>query len=178
MERTGNYHLPPYDKFPELETENLLMRQIRLDDVDDGMVEIAYFDGQKASDQTETVEMIEKIEGLYVTGDLIHWGIFQKTDGALVGSCGYYRGFKDGAGEIGGILRPEYRHQGVMQPAIEAAIRFAFETMGLQEVFAITSKENQPAQKLLEKLGFAYESDYKEKNLRYIYQGEFLAYRA
>lgn len=164
-------NLPPYSNFPNLETSKLLLRQISLDDVEGGMVEIAYFDGVKATDLDGTVEMVEKIEGLYAQGELIHWGIFEKESGALMGSCGYYRGFKAGAGELGGILRSAYRNKGVMKPAMELAIQFAIETMGLSSVFAITSKENIPAQKLLTKLGFVFQDDFEENSLRYIFQG-------
>ena len=165
----NNLNLPPYNSFPVLETDNLLLRQVNLDDVDDNMVEISYFDGVKATDIKGSIEMIEKMHGLYAQGGILHWGIYEKATGALVGSCGYYRGFENGAGELGGILRKPYRNKGLMVPAMNAVIEFAFETIGLQEIFAVTSKENIPAQKLLGKLGFIFQRDHDEKNLRYVY---------
>ncbi len=161
-------NLPPYHPFPVLETAELLLRRINLEDVDDGMVEIAYFDGTKATDVKGTIEMVEKIEGIYAQGGMIHWGIFEKESGDLVGSCGYYRGFKDGIGELGGILRSAYRNKGLMAPAMEAVIDFAFKSMGLNRVMAITSKKNIAAQKLLDKLGFVYQEDFEETNLKYV----------
>jgi ribosomal-protein-alanine N-acetyltransferase len=162
--------LPPYESFPNLETEELLLRRLTLADVDERMVEIGYFSGEKATTEEEAGVMLEKIEALYTQGELMHWGIFSKETGDLVGSCGFYRGFEGGRGEAGGILRAQYRNQGIMQPAIAAIVTFALDTMGLSEIFAVTSKENPAAQKLLIKLGFVYERDHDEKNLRYVYQ--------
>lgn len=82
--------------------------------------------------------------------------IIQKSDGAKIGICGLYdREGLDGI-DIGFALLPEYEKFGFAFEATSKLKQAAFEVFGLPEILAITSQDNIPSQKLINKLGFEF----------------------
>lgn len=103
--------LPPYDKFPCISDDKILLRQIQFSDIND-IVEISFYDSIQATALTEAIEMHAKINMDYSNGNSIHWGIADKLTNKIIGTCGYYRGLDKGEGELGCVLLPQYRGQG------------------------------------------------------------------
>ena len=147
-------NLPPYKYFPHLTSRELLLREVREEDLP-FLVEISFYDGRKAENISEAREMQMRIDKDYEHGESIHWVIMQKNSEKILGTCGYYRGFKGETGELGCILLPEFYGFGFMSRAMRMAIEFGFKKMELQRILAITSEENLPAQKLLQGLNFS-----------------------
>lgn len=79
--------------------------------------------------------------------------ILQKTDGQKIGMCGLY----DRAGlegiDIGFAFLPEFEGKGFAYEASLQLKNAAFNEFGVDELLAITTKDNYSSQKLLEKLG-------------------------
>jgi ribosomal-protein-alanine N-acetyltransferase len=100
------------------------------------------------------MEMQEKIDNDYQEGNSIHWGIIDNASGDIVGTCGYYRGFYGGAGELGCVLLPRFQGQGFMTAALQLAINFGIGQMMLRRIWAATATENHKAGKLFERLNF------------------------
>ncbi|MEX2501137.1 MAG: GNAT family N-acetyltransferase [Trueperaceae bacterium] len=69
-------------------------------------------------------------------GDTVHWVARLLGDSRPVGTCGFYRGFADGEGEIGYVLLPAHRGRGLMGEAVAAAVAFGFASLGLRAVVA------------------------------------------
>lgn len=161
-------NLPPYPAFPVLSAENLVLREIQDADIQH-ILEISFYDGKQAETVEEAAEMQEKINRNYRDGESIHWGIADKNSNRIVGTCGYYRGLANGAGELGCILLPAYRGKGYMSLALQLAIRFGREVVGLQRIFAITSRENERAILLLERLGFVKTTTQEAEELTFDY---------
>jgi [ribosomal protein S5]-alanine N-acetyltransferase len=145
--------LPPYNKFPVLISEDLILRKFEAKDIPQ-LLPISYYDGIKAETEAEAAEMLQKINRDYLKGESIHWGIEDRTLGEIIGTCGYYRGFKNKTGELGCILLPQFYGFGLMTRAMRLAIDFGFKTIVLKRITAITSEENFSAQKLLHRLNF------------------------
>ncbi len=145
--------LPPYATFPKLTAAGLWLRQLTDEDLPD-ILEISFYDARPATSVAEAATMLRRIEADYARGDCLHWGLAEPQTGRVVGTLGFYRGFPGGIGEIGCVLRPAWRGRGLMQPALAAVIEFGLETMGLQSIVALTTAQNIPAQRLVEKLGF------------------------
>ncbi len=89
----------PFDDLPELETERLLLRRMRLDDAE---AMFAYASDPEVTRYVlwETHRSIEDSEGFlrvategYARGDFGGWGIVLKEDGAFVGTCGVDVGY-------------------------------------------------------------------------------------
>ncbi len=151
-------HLPPYNIFPTLHAQQITLREILPSDLDD-ILEISVYDGKRAADTAEALVILQRIERDYHNGDSVHWGIADKNSNVIMGTCGYYRGLRDGTGELGCVLRPAFRGQGVMTEAMQAAIDFGRQQMGLEHIIAITTGENLKAISLLERLQFVRVTD-------------------
>lgn len=158
--------LPPYDKFPSISDDKILLRQIRFSDIND-IIEISFYNSIQATSLTQAIEMQEKINEDYNNGNSIHWGIVDKLTNKIVGTCGYYRGFDKGEGELGCVLLPQYRGQGYMTFAILLAIEFGLNAIGLKRIWAITTKQNVKAIKLIEKLNFIKIADLDDNEVEY-----------
>ncbi|WP_276496512.1 GNAT family N-acetyltransferase [Pontibacter litorisediminis] len=85
-----------------------------------------------------------------------NYTVIRKADGAKLGTCGLYDREGLTGIDIGFAFLPQHEKQGY---AFEAACKLkdaAFEHFGLKHLCAITTKDNQASQKLLEKLGLRY----------------------
>lgn len=159
-------NLPPYNPFPELSAGKVLLREIQDSDIPD-IVAISRYDALPAKDVADASAMQAKINQNYLDGHSIHWGIADKTSNRIVGTCGYYRGLAEGAGELGCILLPEFTGKGYMHEALQLAIEFGIQRIGLKRIFAITTRQNAPAIKLLERLGFVKIADLEDDEIEY-----------
>ena len=145
--------LPPYTIFPAIKGNRVSLREIQQADLK-GLMEISFYNGIQATTMDEAITMQHKINADYLSGNSIHWCITDNETQNVVGTCGYYRGFKNGAGELGCVLLEKYRGQGFMAAALYLAINFGLHTMGLEKIFAGTTKQNIKAVQLLTKLNF------------------------
>lgn len=158
--------LPPYDEFPSISDDKILLRQIQFSDIND-LIEISFYDSIQATTLKHATEMQSKINEDYINGNSIHWGIADKMTNKIVGTCGYYRGLDKGEGELGCVLLPQYRGQGYMTFAMMLAIKFGLNNIGLKRIWAITTKQNDKAIKLIEKLNFIKIADLDNNEIVY-----------
>jgi ribosomal-protein-alanine N-acetyltransferase len=156
---------------PDLETERLLLRKMRLDDAE---AVFAY-----ASDPEVTryvlwethlsVEDSKKVLRLategYARGDFGGWGVVLKDDGAFVGTCGVDVGYAPdhARAELGYVLSREHWGMGLMPEAVRAVIRFGFERMGLNRMEARCIAENTASARVMEKAGMTLEGTLRER---------------
>ena len=131
------------------------------------LLEISYYDAKQAKNVEQAIEMQAKIDKDYADGNSIHWGIEELSTNKIVGTCGYYRGLDKGEGELGCVLLPQFRGQGFMTNAMQLAIDFGLKNMELKRIWAITSKENNHAIKLLERINFIKLTDLPDDEIEY-----------
>ena len=112
----------------------------------------------------------EKIYGIQ------YWPVFELETGGFAGCCGL-RPYKSSEKiyEIGFHLIPEYWGKGYGKEAAEAMIKYAFEELFAEKLFAGHNPANTASARLLTKLGFIYTGDeyYKPTGLyhpSYIYE--------
>jgi ribosomal-protein-alanine N-acetyltransferase len=158
--------LPPYDNFPSISDDKVLLRQILFSDIDE-IIEISFYDAIQATTIKQATEMQTKINEDYLEGNSIHWGIADKLTNKIVGTCGYYRGLDKGEGELGCVLLPKYRGKGFMTSALLLAIEFGLHDIGLRRIWAITTKQNEKAIKLIEKLNFFKIAELDDNEVEY-----------
>lgn len=162
--------LPPYDLYPTVANETVRLRPIQGSDIAE-VVEISFYDARPAQSIEQALEMQGRIDEDYARGDSIHWGIEDLGTGRLVGTCGYYRGFADATGELGCVLRPAFRGRGFMTQAMGLAIAFGRAQMGLARIIAVTTRDNRPAIRLLERLHFRRVSESTDGDLTFDLDG-------
>lgn len=157
---------PPYNTFPIVSNDKITLNQIQNSDVID-LIEISYYDAVQAKTVEQAIEMNSKINKDYEVGNSIHWGIFDNKTNKIVGTCGYYRGFENGKGELGCVLLPQFRGQGFMTDAMQLAIVFGLKNMNLKTIWAITSQQNRKAIQLLERLQFKKIQDLEDNDVEF-----------
>ncbi len=158
--------LPPYSIFPNISGDKVSLRQIQVSDMDE-LVEISFYDAVQAKTVQEASEMQTKIDKDYLDGNSVHWGIVDNLSDRIVGTCGYYRGFENGKGELGCVLLPHYRGKGFMTSAMSLAIEFGLNTIGLKRIWAVTSQNNTQAIALLERLDFRKIAELADNEVEY-----------
>lgn len=87
--------------------------------------------------------------------ELFYWVITKTGEDKLIGTiCLFEFSGNLKKCEIGYELLPEYQHQGIMIEAIENVKEYALKILELKTIDAITHKDNQSSNKLLQKLNF------------------------
>jgi len=152
--------------FPRLETERLVLRQIRASDAD---ALFAFFSDEEVSSKRhrsveESQAFIHQLQRWYQTRENVEWGITRKGDDMLIGTCGFYA-FDEGfhRAEIGYELLKACWRQGIMSEALTAILTFAFTAMGLHRIEAVVDEGNERSQGLLRKLGFVHEGTLRQR---------------
>jgi ribosomal-protein-alanine N-acetyltransferase len=158
-----------FDTFPHLETERLALRELRSDDAESlfavlGDEEVTeFYDDEVFRDVSEASEQIEAWAAGFRTRRGVRWGIAQRENGEIIGTCGYY-GFhrRHKRAGIGYELARSFWQQRIMTEALGAIIEFGFKRIGLNRIEAVVMVENEGSVKLLEGLGFHQEGVLRE----------------
>ncbi len=145
-----------------IETERLLLRDWRIDDVDD-LYEYAKnpnvgpHGGWKPHESK--VESLEIMQSLFLE-KYDCWAIVYKESGKVIGSIGYENDVRRpgiNCKELGYALDEGHWGRGIMTEAAGAVIRFAFDTMELDMVSVYRSPLNRRSGRVIEKNDFHYE---------------------
>jgi len=79
----------------------------------------------------------------------------RKANGTLVGVCGLV-GVTEEVAELGFWIGKPFWNCGYATAAGRETVHFAFETVGIDRVFARPLERNAPSRRVLEKLGFTF----------------------
>ena len=145
--------LPPYETFPCLDDDKILLRQVKFSELNE-LIEITFYGQIQAKTLQEAEEMQVKINKDYFAGKSIQRAIEDKLTNKIVGTFGYHSGMDKGEGQLGAVLLPQYEGKGYMSAALELAIKFGINHIGLHRIWAVTTKQNERAIKLLSRLHF------------------------
>ena len=167
-----------FSPFPILQTANLILRQIHLEDANEvfeirSNPETMKFIPRPLAETIEDAQkFITECNTSIEKNELINWAIAQKEDNKLIGMIGFFRMQPENfRGEIGYILNPEFHGKGIMKEASDEAIKFGFEQMNFHSIEAVIDPENSASEKLLQKCGFEKEAHFKEN---FFYNNQFL----
>ncbi|MBB2950559.1 MULTISPECIES: GNAT family N-acetyltransferase [Sphingobacterium] len=150
------------DNYAELSDERILLRKVEATDIP-ALAAISFYDGIQASDIAMAFAMQTKIDQDILNGNSFHWCIIDRLSGQVVGTCGYYRGLESGEGELGCVLLSPFRGKGYMSHAMRLAITFGQKSLRLGRIWAVTTKGNLQAIKLLERLNFIKTADHDDE---------------
>lgn len=146
---------------PVLETERLVLRRWRLDDLEpfaalnaDPMV-MEYFAGPL--DREASDAFVKRIEEHFERRGFGLWAIEVRATGEFAGLTGLaVPGFQapfTPAVEIGWRLAHRYWGRGYAPEAAAAALDFGFGELGLREIVSFTVPANRRSRRVMEKLG-------------------------
>ena len=155
---------------PTLETERLLLRGFREDDLaahaailSDPIV-MKYFGGHLFGREESWRRLLGGV-GLWQLQGVGLLAAQRKSDGKMIGHVGlfdYHREIEpsiEGKPELGYIFAAEVHGQGVAREACDAMLEWADQNVDADETVAIISIGNDPSMKLAERLGFERQPD-------------------
>jgi ribosomal-protein-alanine N-acetyltransferase len=169
---------PNFSPFPELTTERLLLRCIKMTDAPELFIlrsldtTMQYIDREKMISIEQAEEFIKKILGSLEANEGIMWCItLKEKPETLIGTIGHWRLMKQHyRSEVGYMLHPDYWKKGIMKEALQEIIKFGFDIMKLHSMEAHIDPVNTASAYVLEKAGFIREAYFKED---FFYKGRF-----
>ena len=162
MKREALLHI--FSHMPTLETERLLLRPMRVCDTEDMYAyakdpEVTqYLLWRPHASPAYTRSYLEYLAGRYRLGEHYEWGMIHKESGRMIGTCGFAAiDCQHNCGELGYVLNPAYRGQGLGTEAAERVLAFGFAELGLHRIEARYMVENTASARVMEKLGMRFE---------------------
>ena len=150
-----------FTPFPILTTERLTLRQLS---TDDGQSIFAlrsdpeinkYLDRQPSKTMEDAISFIKKINDNIEKNISIYWAITLTDSQIIVGTiCLFDFSDEKNKCEIGYELLTDFQGQGIMKEAAEEVTGYAFQTMRLQKIEALTHIRNRNSIRFLTKSGF------------------------
>lgn len=167
----------PFARFPTLETERLILRELRDEDLvaahrmlSDPEV-MRYVGKAPHRELSETQAFLTKNRDVFRDRTGVRWAITHRGSGAFIGSCGHWRLIKEHRrSEIGYDLSREHWGQGLMQEALTAVLRFGFTRLDLHSAEAQIDPANDRSRRVLERLGFRQDGLLREN---FYFAGQF-----
>jgi len=162
------------NKFLELESERLVLKEISMNDLDflfkiRNNEDNNKFIGRKKSSLEEVQQFIIDRIVDFKEKKGITWMIYNKESKQNIGSvCFWNFNFENNSAEIGYELVSEFQGKGFMQEALSKVINFGFNELNLQTIEAFTDENNKSSINALLKFNFVQKTDFelnKEENL-------------
>ena len=155
---------------PTLETERLILRAFRKDDLDAhaatlGDGEVMRHIGGKPLNREDSWRRLLSGIGMWSTIGMGPWAVERKSDGRMVGHLGFFQFEREmspliiGEPEMGWIFDRSVHGQGIAFEACSAALDWAEREIGAESYPAIIDLDNAPSMKLAERLGFVRQAD-------------------
>ena len=155
---------------PRIETERLILREFRAGDLDAhsatlGDEEIMRHIGGKPVNREDSWRRLLMGVGMWSMIGMGPWAVEQKSDGRMVGHCGFFQFQRDmtpsilGEPEMGWIFDRSVHGQGIAFEACSAALDWADRALNAQSYPAIIDLMNAASMKLAERLGFVRQAD-------------------
>jgi ribosomal-protein-alanine N-acetyltransferase len=146
----------------EIQTSQLHLRPYRMKDIDDlhrlwtdPKVRKYLWDDIVIS-REQAASVVQSSISCFKTHDFGQWLVLSRSEGSLVGFCGF-RFFGDQREiELLYGVAPAYWGRGLATEAARAALRYGFEECGFERVYAGADPPNTASFRVMEKLGMTF----------------------
>lgn len=146
--------------FPQLHTERLILRKI---DVDDIPALVKYANNKKISDyvlnipypynEPDAVFRISYVVQGFKKKERYVFSIIHKERGELIGEIGLHLPENNKVAQLGYWIGEPFWNQGIATEAIKAVLKFGFDKLELDRIFASVHVDNEASAKVLTKNG-------------------------
>ncbi|MBQ7319164.1 MAG: GNAT family N-acetyltransferase [Clostridia bacterium] len=161
-----------FSHMPELSTERLLLRRMRVTDAED-MHRYAcrsevtrYLLWSPHPDLSYTREYLQYLNTRYAAGTFYDWAVTLRSNGRMIGTCGFTTiDPPNECAEVGYVLAPEYWGQGIAAEAVRAVLAFGFERLLLHRIEARFIEGNEASLRVMQKVGMTFEGYRRESML-------------
>jgi [ribosomal protein S5]-alanine N-acetyltransferase len=138
-----------------LETERLLLREFRQEDIGD-IIRWQPAPNTQNTKEIEAQQFLDFCFQQYRESGMGPWGILLKERGLLVGNCGFpHISFR--YAEVNYYVGPQYRRQGLATEALKALLRFGFGDIGLAGIQGRCTPDNKSSEQVMQKAGMKFE---------------------
>jgi len=121
-----------------------------------GDPEVTRYIGGPFSERRVRERLAREIASMNEAG-VQYWPLFLRSSDEFVGCTGLHpRKSELRCYQLGFHFRPAFWKQGLAEEAGRAAVAYAFESLGAEELFAGHHPENAASRRVLEKLGFHF----------------------
>lgn len=153
-----------------LQSENLIIRNLRIDDLDDfhhyrsdpSVVKYQGFDVFTVAEAEEFINS-QKEKTFGVPGEWVQFAIENKKSGRLIGDCAIrLAGTDPGLAEIGITISHLHQRKGYAREALKCILAFLFEERDIRRVVETVDAENEASISLLKSTGFRQEGYFVE----------------
>ena len=155
--------------FPTLETERLCLRRFELADapavqtlINDPDITGNLMDVSLPCSLDDVRAMIVRSHSESEAGAAFAFAVLRKSNDDLVGYCDLTVHKDHQRGEITYWIGRPYWWQGYATEAAKCVIRFGFEDLGLNRIFAHVLKRNDASAHVLQKAGLVYEGTHRQ----------------
>ena len=149
---------------PALETERLILREIRLEDAASlfsvfSHAAVTQYYGMSTFDKlVQAEQLIEAFSKNFTEKRGVRWGIEIKGEKKLAGTIGFnHWSPAHKRAEIGYELHPDVWGHGYASEALEQVLEYGFQDMKLNRIGAVVFLKNEASSQLLRKQGFEKE---------------------
>jgi ribosomal-protein-alanine N-acetyltransferase len=152
-----------FQTFPILITDRLILRQAQLSDAEEVLVfrsdpVVQRYNGPVFKSVEEAEALIEELQTEFEKGEGVSWGVTLKEQDRVIGLFGlHYWSKYHRRAEAGYDMARAFWGQGIGSEALRAILRFGFNDLDLNRIYAGTIADNQESVRMLERLGFTRE---------------------
>ncbi len=146
------------------ETDRLVVRQLRADDLDDFAALtsdpeiVRYMDDRQPLSRERTRTWIEVSEANYRTRGYGCFAVTEKPDDRMIGFCGFaFPPDRPGIVEVIYAFAPSCWGRGYATEAVRGTVAFGFDRCGLTRIEATVDPANDASKRVLEKVGMSYQ---------------------
>lgn len=150
----------------KLETERLILRPFREDDLDRlgqlfANADFMRFSGSNGFTKEQTTAFLEKVLGWQRDGLPFPFALIERAANTVFGYCGFLHQEVDGVKEIeiGYRLHPDYWNRGFATEAARAVRDYAFLDLRLERVISLIHPDNHASLRVAEKNGMRLEKE-------------------
>src|SRR2546423_4793541 len=146
---------------PAIETDRLLLRKFRPDDLNDlaamfGDPDVVRYVGNgQPADRDEANRALQSTLRHWEVNGFGRWAALDRATGTFIGFGGLRSLF--GTPEIVYHLGKEYWGKGFATELARAALRFCFEDRGFHRIVAVAKPANNASIRVMEKIGMSFE---------------------
>lgn len=154
------------NSFPTLSTERLVLSQPTISDVEDVVFQMN--STSEISENTLSLPFpyleenahfwFKMAEDGFANKDAFIFGIREKENLKLIGAIGLHIDLGNNKAEVGYWLGKSFWNKGYVSEALQEVIKFGFEDLNLNKIYASHFLHNPASGKVLEKNGFTFEA--------------------
>ena len=154
--------------FPSLATKRLDLVEIQQSHLADIFLLFSdkkvteYYNLLPLKSEQEGQKLLDWFRNRFKEGLGIRWGIALKGESKIIGTVGFNNYTQKHRANIGYDLQSSYWNRGYMTEALQSAIDFGFNVLGVNRIEAEVMQNNVISERLLEKMNFSREGVLKQ----------------